>query len=197
MSTEGDSMYNNIEKELKVQLTREQYEKALRLYDPDEVIVQTNTYYEDPDNRIYRKYSGALRIRTIGDRNILTIKKTVPGSEDSKYEYECDIHTSDPKSLNAQEISFIKDHFPDLRFPLHPIARFTTTRNLIEFENAELCIDQTDFDQKSDYELEYEYKKPHDGYTVLEDILNSLGISDPKKSPSKLARALAYAESMR
>lgn len=181
-------MKDNTERELKVLLTKEQYEKLLHSYDFDKTITQTNTYYDTEDSQL-KNLGGALRIRNIGEQNILTLK--LPQDAITKQEYEIPVHTSDIHELSPEEKKTITDHV-DLKKDVSPIARFTTIRNLKYLPNAELCLDENHFGNVTDYELEYEYTTDHDGIQVLNDILKPLGLHFEKNGPSKLARAISY-----
>lgn len=181
-------MFNEQERELKIGLTKEQYETLLHSYEFDHSIRQVNTYYDDPE-QILKNAGGAVRIRQIGDQNILTLK--LPKDSITKYEYEMPVAESSIDNLSDEERKLIDDHIR-LAGSLHPIASFTTIRNIKKLDYAELCLDQNDFGSVTDYELEYEYTRDHDGISVLNQILAPLGLKFEKNGPSKLARAISY-----
>ena len=66
-------MYDQIERELKILVTKEIYEKILNSYAFNESRTQINTYYDTKDQLIKRN-KGAMRIRKIGNQNIFTLK---------------------------------------------------------------------------------------------------------------------------
>ena len=70
-------MYDNIERELKLLINEGVYNELLHSYDFHKPITQTNTYF-DTENQDVKKQRGAVRIRTIQDKKIFTLK--IPSS---------------------------------------------------------------------------------------------------------------------
>ena len=66
-------MYDNIERELKLLIDEKTYESIMKSYDFHIPIIQTNTYF-DTENQDVKKQYGAVRIRTIQDKKIFTLK---------------------------------------------------------------------------------------------------------------------------
>ena len=66
-------MYDNIERELKLLINENIYNKLLHSYDFHNPITQTNTYF-DTENQDVKKQHGAVRIRTIQNKKIFTLK---------------------------------------------------------------------------------------------------------------------------
>lgn len=64
---------------------------------------------------------------------------------------------------------------------LHPFVTFETIRRITQLENAELSLDETHFPKHTDYEIEYEYRKDHDGISVFNQILERAGLQYEKK----------------
>ncbi len=181
-------MYDNQERELKIILTQDQFEKILHSYDFEEPVTQINTYYDTADESL-KKEKSALRIRQIGDQNILTVKK--PKDEITKYEYEF------PVSENSITIDDLlpseKDHLSAIIStdePYYPTVTFMTTRYNLKTPHAVISLDQTEFRNSTDYELEYEYLDNHDGISRLNEFLKPAGITYKENGPSKLARAM-------
>lgn len=185
-------MNNNLERELKIGLTKDQYDLLLHSYDFDKTITQTNTYYDTEDGLIKKK-RGALRIRFADGKKILTIK--LPNDETSKKEYEREIDASSPEEFTKEVWDYIHLHLPEVH-ALKPIASFTTVRNLLYRPEGEFCLDETDFGSVKDYEIEYEYHVDHNGIEKLNNFLKPAGLVYTKQSPSKLARAMVYKENL-
>ncbi len=181
-------MYNQIERELKVLISKEQYEKILHSYEFSDSWKQTNVFYDTHD-RLIKQKNGGLRIRTIGNIHIFTLKIRTDAITHIELEKEIPCERfediDDPK-IDAwlQKYGIPKD--------LHPIMSFSTIRQTINFENGQLCADHTLFPSFEDYELEYEYTKEHDGITFFNTILETLGITYQKNSPGKISRAFHY-----
>ena len=66
-------MYDNIERELKLLINENIYNELLHSYDFHNPITQTNTYF-DTENQDVKKQHGAVRIRTIQNKKIFTLK---------------------------------------------------------------------------------------------------------------------------
>ena len=66
-------MYDNIERELKLLINKQVYDNIMNSYDFHKSIIQTNTYY-DTANQDVKKQHGAVRIRTIENKKIFTLK---------------------------------------------------------------------------------------------------------------------------
>ena len=179
-------MYDNIERELKLLIDEEVYNKLLHSYDFQNPITQTNTYF-DTKNQDVKKQHGAVRIRIIQDKKIFTLK--IRKDEYTHYEFEKEINAENIDDINDTEIL---NWFDQYQIPknLHPTASFTTLRYVYEFEHGELCLDKTDYKNHTDYEIEYEYTSDHDGIHFFNSILEKYDLKWIKNCPSKIARAL-------
>lgn len=179
-------MYDNIERELKLLINEGVYNELLHSYDFHNPITQTNTYF-DTENQDVKKQRGAVRIRTIQDKKIFTLK--IRKDEYTHYEFEKEISA---ENINEIEDPEILNWFKHYQIPknLHPTASFTTLRNVYVFENGELCLDKTHYKNHTDYEIEYEYTSDHDGIHFFNSILEKYGLKWVKNCPSKIARAL-------
>ena len=69
-----------------------------------------------------------------------------------------------------------------------------TKRAVVETENAELCFDISTYGSHTDYEIEYEYKQPHDGLSVFQKLLSHVQLVYEKNCTSKIQRALQAVE---
>ena len=95
-------MSENIEREIKISLTQEQYKTAEKLFQWGKIIEQTNFYY------IPQQDTGmtSIRVRQIGEKYFLQLKAPISenGALHVKKEYEQQLDSL-PKKLTAQEIS--------------------------------------------------------------------------------------------
>ncbi len=178
-------MNKNIEKELKI-LVSEQAFHALQKQYPNLVFhTQTNVYFDTLENDL-RSKKMAMRIRSVQCKHIFTLKiNGLQGLE----EYECEVFTNDSSALQQPEIiQLLQQLNIDLTF--HVIANCTTHRAIYENEFAQLCFDHNEFMTSSDYELEYEYKKEHDGVSAFNTILSKIGMQYKSNCDPKIVRAL-------
>jgi uncharacterized protein YjbK len=181
-------MDQSIERELKMLLTKEQFETLVKAYPGQKVIDQENIYYDDAQDSV-KNQNGALRLRKTGDSSILTVK--LPYDSISKYEYEKPAISESLTEPSPSDLAFIQSHM-NVQIPLKEVVSFTTERHITRFENGELCLDKSDYEGTIDYELEYEYYNAHDGIGFLNELLKPFDIQYEKNCPSKIARAVSY-----
>ena len=117
-----------IERELKILITKEQFEELLNSYDFNKPIIQVNTYYDTNDRKI-KNNKGALRIRKIDDKNIFTLK--IRKDEITHLEYEKEINTDDLQDIKDPQILEWLDRF-DIPLQLSPITTFKTKRYTLD-----------------------------------------------------------------
>ena len=167
-----------IENEFKIMLNREQYEKLLAVYEWDEVISQTNHYYDDKESLFLSEQGITCRIREIDGKFVLQMK--FPPAENAA-EY----------SRMEQEIPL--DHLPDV-IGLHDVpdeaylsqphdvrgvsclGSLKTTRNVHRFEGGEIDLDKSEYFGKIDYEIEIEFTDENNARKVLDEIKEKLDI---------------------
>ncbi|WP_416326843.1 CYTH domain-containing protein [[Eubacterium] hominis] len=179
-------MNQNIEKEYKVLLTKEQFHILTKQYDHLVFIRQINTYYDTEDWQIRKNY-GSMRIREKEGHFIFTLKKH---TNEGLMEFEKEVFEN---SILAFEDSEIKALLLELNIksPIVELTSLTTDRAVIFNGYAEICFDHNMYHGIEDYEIEYEYKKEHDGLRMFEDILKPLNIHYEKNCVSKSKRALS------
>lgn len=182
-------MFNQIERELKVLVSKEKFEEITKSYDFSNPWKQTNTYFDTADKDI-KSLGGAMRIRTIGDKKYFTLKIRIDPI--TLHEYEKEIQCDSIKDIQDEEIlGWISKLNINKEFI--PTTTFDTYRRIVEMDNAELCADMTVFDGSyTDYEIEYEYKTDHDGVKEFNHILNKYDLAYEKNCPSKVARAFNH-----
>ncbi|MFR5052062.1 MAG: CYTH domain-containing protein [Ruminococcus bicirculans (ex Wegman et al. 2014)] len=145
-------MSENIEREIKISLTQEQYKTAEKLFQWGKIIEQTNFYY------IPQQDTGmtSIRVRQIGEKYFLQLKAPISenGALHVKKEYEQQLDSL-PETLTAQELSqLVGRDFPaaDLAGSLHTQRKLCT-----DFDHVEICLDKSEYLGLTDYELELEY----------------------------------------
>lgn len=149
-----------LEKELKVMLTQDQYDRLSPLFSWNETREQINFYYapeatavpEDPES------IPTIRIRSRAGKLKLQVK--LPPKQDTgaiKYreEYEGPI-TYIPHSISSE---MLQDVCPSLDIPKVSIAGMLYTYRLLstEYPGVEICLDKNEYLGKTDYELELEF----------------------------------------
>lgn len=179
-------MNENIEKEYKVLLNKKQFQTLLLDYPSLVFKKQVNTYY-DTTNMDIQSIHGAMRIRTISQENIFTLKLR---KGDDLYEYECLVPSNDVHVFEQKDIqSLLFSHH--IYGSFHRLCELTTYRGMVVTKNAEICFDNNFFHNVHDYEIEYEYTHPHDGLHEFQKILDRIHITYKENCTSKIQRALA------
>lgn len=178
-------MDKNIEKEFKILVNKEQFDQLKIDYEPLEFETQINTYFDSEDHCIEKK-KGAMRIRTKNGIHIFTLKLQ---SNEGLYEFECKVDSNDVSSLYTDEILILLDEY-GICGPFYPIATLKTNRAVFESEYAELCFDINYYNDVVDYEIEYEFKKEHDGFNLFNAFLSKVDLTYEKNCKSKIQRAL-------
>ena len=163
-------MSENIEREIKISLTQEQYKTAEKLFQWNKIIEQTNFYY------IPQQDTGmtSIRVRQIGEKYFLQLKAPISenGALHVKKEYEQQLDSL-PETLTAQELSqLVGRDFPaaDLAGSLHTRRKLCT-----DFDHVEICLDKSEYLGLTDYELELEYTADYPEKPL--EILKNAGIT--------------------
>ena len=169
-------MNHAIETELKMILTREQFNRLVALYQPIEFVKQVNTYYKNNNSTHY-----AFRIREKDGTTLFTLKqKTAEGV----MEYEKILTTPIQEDTDVVRTLGDFDIFP----PYEILGTLTTYRAMYCDGLAELCFDINLYNGKMDYEVEYEVKKEHDHEAAFRSILDKAGITYVPNKRSKYKR---------
>lgn len=179
-------MNENLEIEYKVLLTKEQFDTLVSQYDDVHFIRQVNTYYDTKDLDIRKNY-GSMRIREKEGKFIFTLKKH---TTDGLLEFEKLVPSNDVSAFDDLEI---KQLFMDMGIhdPIVMLTSLTTDRAVIFNGYAEICLDHNFYNGKEDYEIEYEYKKDHDGKKMFQAILDTINVQYDHNCVSKSKRALS------
>jgi len=175
----------HIEKEYKILVSKEQFERLLQHYPQAVFHKQVNTYYDTEDMMIRKKY-GAMRIREIDSTFIFTLKERC---DHGVKEHECIVADNSLTALQTEEIKSLLQNL-HIQQPIVEIAQLTTYRAVIPLTNAELCFDYSEYNNTCDYEIEYEYIKPHDGLSAFNQILSQISLTYEKNCPAKIKRAI-------
>ena len=169
-------MNHAIETELKMLLTREQFNKLVSLYQPLDFVKQVNTYYKNNNSRHY-----AFRIREKEGTLLFTLKNK---TSEGVMEYE-KIITGAPED-DTDVVRTIAEF--GILPPYEVLGQLVTYRAMYVSEFAELCFDINLYNGIFDYEVEYEVKKEHDHRKAFKKILRKAGIKYVANKESKYRR---------
>ena len=180
----GDTMLNNLEVEYKILVSKQQFLQLKGCYSPLTTRTQTNTYYDTEDYSLRNK-KYAMRIRTIGDKFLFTLKTPSKGAHE---EHECYVNTNSVEAFKCPEIVTLFKKY-DITGDLVKIGECVTHRSIYDNDLAELCFDINEYKNQTDYEIEYEQKVDHDGKLEFNKILSKANLVFVENGPSKIARA--------
>ena len=162
-----------IENEFKIMLNLEQYKKLLGMYEWNEVIEQTNHYY-DSENMLLSELHITCRVREIAGKYFLQMK--FPGAvEYSRVEMEKPLDSL-PEEIDADEAVRPHPHGHPMLPRVKRLGTLKTTRNVHCFEGGEIDLDKSEYFGKTDYELEIEFTDEKSARKVLSEIKEKLGI---------------------
>lgn len=188
-------MATNIEIEAKVLISKDDYERVIKLYNKENAtkITQTN-YYIDTDSLYLKRYGIGLRIR---EKSYYTLTLKAPMAE-GLLEKKESITKEQYEALKNKQIfpsGNIKNFLLMLGVDISKLKILTelvTERTEIEnFSGGEIfSIDKNSYNGLIDYELEMEGESLERAKAALKEICNELGITYKENSKSKQVRAM-------
>ena len=174
-------MIENKEVELKMLLTKEEFENLLNHYLPANFIKQTNHYFSALNNSTFQ----SIRIREKENKYLFTLKE-----KNENYVQEYEKYTENLQFENDKEIVDILAK-RNLLPPYNKIGELTTERFTYIIPNqAELCFDINYYYGSVDYEIEYEVTHTHNHQQAFLDILSKANITYKPNPTSKVKRCL-------
>lgn len=181
----------NIEQEIKVLLSKEQYELLETKFTWEKTLFQKNTYYTAMDKQEEKAYN-TIRIRELDGMYYLQVKMPVSesGSLHVKKEYEKKVDGI-TETISHEQL----EEMTGLDLPTaKKVGTLATERKLCYREemHAEICLDKSDYLGVTDYELEVEYTDEYPGELVKQ--IEDYGIDVNRHGKGKCGRFFAKAE---
>ncbi len=185
-------MSNAIEIEAKALVKKEEYERLANKFSQYASFCQTN-HYIDTNDFLLRKEGLGLRIRERNDHYDMTLK--APLSQGL-------LEKTARLTKNQFDDFISKGIFPDndlKRFltmmdidvkKLKVLASLSTKRIDIPYEGGKLSLDENEYNDILDYEIELEYNNESDAERLLRELLESEGIRFELNRRPKAIRAL-------
>ncbi|MBU5468512.1 CYTH domain-containing protein [Virgibacillus sp. MSJ-26] len=183
-------MSQEIEIEFKNLLTKEEFNQ-IRTYlsFPDKGIVQTNYYFETKDFSLKNNHA-ALRIREKSGEYTLTLKQ--PEGQGLLETHDCLTRVETDEWLSGHPVS--KPHtakqLADMDIDPSNLIYYgslTTTRLEYNHKGFIYVLDDSHYNNHSDYELEIEAPSYDVGLTTFNQLLTTLSIPR-RKTPNKIER---------
>lgn len=176
-----------LEKEIKILLTKGQYDKIESLFPWEKSFTQINFYYGDLD-KVEENGELTVRVRQKEDGYKLQIKRPIEykNSLHIKEEYERRV-TNLPDKISSELLKDILDmDLPDFDM----LGKLETLRKIYHpCVDVEISLDISNYFEKTDYEVEIEFgqEKPNEVLSVLRDN----GIVPQNKIDGKFARFMS------
>lgn len=186
-------MSTNLEIELKSDVSKEDYESLIAKFGSSKIYLQTN-YYIDDDNLSVRYLKCGLRVRQKGDDFELTLKIT---QEIGKLEINQQISYKIFKKLVDRHV-FPKGEVRDCLekklgvdiSKLHVLGELKTYRLDLPYKTGLICIDKSEYNGNTDYEVECEDKTEEAAELHLHEFLEENNIEYKKSWGTKLKKFL-------
>lgn len=197
---EVPTMSQNIEKEFKNLLNKEEYEALIVAFDLDETepTKQTNIYFDTPDFKLKGLNSG-LRIRMYEDKGEITLK--TPIQENEKLETNDDLTLDEAKTLVEAHLmkatGNVADKLKGLGIApgdLVIIGQLSTIRYDFPGDKGTFFLDKSFYQDQMDYELEFESESLEEGALIFQNFLKHHDIK-VRKAKQKIERMQAYPNS--
>lgn len=161
-----------IESEFKVILDRNQYDILLKSYKWDNVISQTNHYFDTDDLSLSARHI-TCRVREISGEFFLQLKLPT-GVNFSRVELEKKLEFL-PEKIDGKTLETLAENvdFPDVK----RLGALSTKRLVKRFDGAEIDLDESSYFRKTDYEIEIEFTDENIARNLLENVRNLIGES--------------------
>ncbi|MDE1547970.1 CYTH domain-containing protein [Jeotgalibaca caeni] len=193
-------MSQQVEKEFKNLLTKEEFERLLVDFNLLEVepLHQTNFYYDSKDGALRALHMG-LRIRLYDDKGEQTLKS--PISKNEKLETTDELSLEEATTLadngklktDGYVAALLRNSEIEVA-DLEQIGQLSTIRYEVPVEGGVFFLDESYYQDQKDYELEFEAEELETGALLFEQFLESHQINH-RHTAQKIERALNYPNS--
>lgn len=163
-------MYTSLEIEFKTAISKDEYEKLIKLFNlEDKIFTQTNYYFDTPnfsliDNHIIlriREKAHNIKLTSKTPQEIGTLEKHIVLEKDKAYEM-----IKEGFDANIIGIShFVKN-----------VATLTTHRATTSYKSGKLFFDKNTYYDTTDYEIEFECDNIELGKTEFLEFLDKHNI---------------------
>lgn len=175
----------DIEKEIKILVTLEEYKKIERLFNWSNDYIQVNHYYGDTKDINFS--TDTYRVREKKGKKVLQVKISVKneGALHIKKEYEKELYSVPPKLKKSELMDLVGGEFDDKDY----IGKLITRRKeCLDFCDIIICLDANTYLDTNDYEVEIEFKGKRPDYII--EMFNNNGITIDPQIEGKYTRFL-------
>lgn len=188
-------MEKNFENECKVLLNSDDYEYIYNYFNLNKCqpIKQVNYYFDTINfNLAHNKYN--LRVRHVLNKDTFTLTIKIPQTNGSNLEINEDItyeQFKDLIELHKVPNGFIDDQIKKInKEEIILLASLVTTRYEFEYNCGILALDFNEYNDKCDYEIEFEGKDMEHAHYSINKLMNELDIDFTFSKISKRKRAI-------
>lgn len=188
-------MIKSFENECKILLNSEDYNVIYNFFDLDKChpIKQVNYYFDtETFNLENNKYN--LRVRHILGEDTFTLTVKIPQSNGSNLEINEEISSDDFNDLlkyHRVPNGYIHDQIKKInKEEIILLTSLCTTRYEFEYNLGLIALDYNEYNDKYDYELEFEGKNMEHSIQTLNELMNRLNIEYSFSTISKRKRAI-------
>ncbi|UTR05002.1 CYTH domain-containing protein [Alkalihalobacillus sp. LMS6] len=184
-------MTTEMEYEAKSLLTNEEYQTLQQWFGKKKAVTQMNDYY-DTEAFMLKQQTAALRVRTKEQNATLTLKQQ---TEEGMVETHQSLHAEELALLNTgtlpdgavkTAIEALLGNVPSF----HHYGQLTTHRSTYPYKDGIICLDHSVYNNREDFEIEYEGTSMTQATTVLFELLQDQHI-EYKPAKNKVARFFA------
>ncbi|MFS0787283.1 CYTH domain-containing protein [Shouchella sp. 1P09AA] len=184
-------MTTEMEYEAKSLLTKEEYTTLQQWFGKKNAVTQTNDYY-DTEAFMLKQQTAALRVRTKEQKATLTLKQQ---TEEGMVETHQSIHAEELALLKKGTLpeGAVKTAIEALlgnASSFHHYGQLTTHRSTYSYKKGMICLDHSVYNDREDFEIEYEGTSMTQARTVLFELLHEQQI-EYKAAKNKVARFFA------
>lgn len=175
------------EKEIKILLNEEEYNKILNFFVWNKEYTQNNYYYGNL-KETSAKSANTIRIREKKGKIFLQVKirKVERGSLHIQEEYERELEDI-PSVVSKLELKELTEYdFPSDVYLLGVLS--TTRRECCLFPDIIICLDKNNYFEMEDYEVEIEFTQYYPSQVI--GVLKEIGIITNRKARGKYTRFL-------
>ncbi|WP_332689162.1 CYTH domain-containing protein [Halalkalibacter lacteus] len=170
-------MAQEVEIEVKSMLTKQSYSKLLSGFGltEEDAIVQHNHYLETPSFSLKETGSG-LRVRERAETYTLTLKQPHKVGKLETHQTISEADWLQAKEEGILPSGEVKTQLDMLNIPINElkfVGTLSTKRIEIQYEEGNLCFDQSSYFDQIDYEIEFEGKSEEHATTTLKNLLTT------------------------
>ena len=177
----------SLEREVKIMLTEDEFERVLNTFEWEDSVEQTNYYYMDSEGKLAAEHIN-VRVREKNGAYSLQVKslvKNIDGGPSVHNEVEMKIDCL-PDKIDA---GIVKEMTGTETSGVNMVGSLVTHRHIChrgDTGNIEVCLDKSNYLGLTDYELELEYTG--EALEQVMELAKALGLNTHRRPQGKMSR---------